>query len=97
MGEKYTSTEPLTDKSFTNPDHLTNRYFHGITLFYCSIIISQIHFIKDKPLGIITDQVLRISWLDNSSNYQALKEKLLKHLIFCMYVMESISQTLAHH
>ena len=48
-------------------------------LFYCSIIISQIHFIKDKPLGIITDQVLRISWLDNSSNYQALKEELLKH------------------
>lgn len=48
-------------------------------LFYCTIIISQINFIKNKPLGIDTEHILQVGWFDNSRSYQPLKEELLQH------------------
>ena len=39
-------------------------------LFYCTIIISQINFIKNKPLGIDTEHILQVGWFDNSRSYQ---------------------------
>lgn len=48
-------------------------------LFYCTIIISQVYFIKNKPLGIDTNHVLSVSWFNNFRNYQSLKEELLQH------------------
>lgn len=48
-------------------------------LFYCTVIISQIYFIKNKPLGIDTDHVLCVNWFNNFRNYQSVKEELLQH------------------
>ena len=62
-------------------------------LFYCTIIMLQIRFMKDEPLGVDTENILSVIWIDHSLNYQTIKEELRRHPDI---INVSISENIPH-
>ena len=48
-------------------------------LFYCTVMILQINFIRHKPLGFTPENVLNISWMNERPSYDAIKKELLRN------------------